>query len=99
VVAAVAGHDLLAAGELAGQLDGVLVGLGAAVGEEEDVDVAWADLGQLGAQPGSVAMNGLAKSSVWSCSATALMTRCSPWPRFTDMSWLLKSMKRFPSGV
>src|SRR5437588_7764135 len=27
------------------------------------------------------------------------MTRSSPCPMFTDMSWLLKSMKRFPSGV
>jgi hypothetical protein len=29
----------------------------------------------------------------------AWMMRCSPWPAFTDISWLLKSMKRFPSGV
>ena len=40
-------------GRLAGQLDRVLVGLGAAVGEEEDVDVARRDLGQLLAQPGA----------------------------------------------
>ena len=62
VIRAVAGHDLLATGELAGQLDGVLVRLGAAVGEEEDVDVAGRDLGELrpSRARGSVAMNGLA---------------------------------------
>ena len=53
MVRAIARQDLLAAGRLARQLDGVLVGLGAAVGEEEDVDVAGRDLGQLLAQPGA----------------------------------------------
>ena len=48
---------------------------------------------------GAVAMNGFANASVDSCSWIARMTRSSPWPMFTDMSWLLKSMKRLPSGV
>ena len=51
VVRAVAREDLLAAGDRARDLDGVLVGLGAAVGEEEDVDVARRDLGELRAEP------------------------------------------------
>ena len=29
----------------------------------------------------------------------AVTTRGSPWPMLTHISWLLKSMKRFPSGV
>src|SRR6185503_13436548 len=29
----------------------------------------------------------------------ALMTRSAPWPMFTHINWLLKSMKRLPSGV
>ena len=53
VVGAVARQDLLAAGELARQLDGVLVGLGAAVGEEDDVEVAGRQLGQLLRQAGA----------------------------------------------
>jgi len=28
-----------------------------------------------------------------------LTTRLSLWPMFTDINWLLKSIKRFPSGV
>src|ERR1700722_17669119 len=27
------------------------------------------------------------------------MTRSSPWPMFTDINWVVKSMKRLPSGV
>ncbi len=50
VIRPVAGHDLVAPGVEAGELDRVLVGLGAAVGEEEDVDVARRDLGQLRGQ-------------------------------------------------
>ena len=50
VVRPVARQDLVPAGDESGQLDGVLVGLGAAVGEEEDVDVAGRDLGQLRAE-------------------------------------------------
>src|SRR5580704_471226 len=51
VIRAVAGDDLVTAGEEARQLDGILVGLSAAVGEEEGVDVAGSDFGKLRAQP------------------------------------------------
>ncbi len=93
VIRAVAGHDLLAAGELARELDGVLVRLGAAVGEEEDVDVAGADLRQLGAQPGAW-LGGHERIRVGQSlhlGVDGIVTRRSPWPMFTDISWLLKS--------
>ncbi len=48
---------------------------------------------------GSVAMNGFAYASVAACSWIARMTRASPCPMLTHISWLLKSMKRLPSGV
>ena len=51
VIRAVAREDLVTAGRHPRELDRVLVRLGAAVGEEEDVDVAGRDLGQLRAQP------------------------------------------------
>ena len=51
VIRAVAREDLVAAGEGARDLDRVLVGVGAAVGEEEDVDVAGRELRELGAEP------------------------------------------------
>ena len=51
VIRAVAREDLVPPGEQPRDADGVLVGFGAAVGEEEDVDVAGRDLGQLLAQP------------------------------------------------
>ena len=51
VIRAIAREDLVAAGVPARDLDRVLVRLGAAVGEEEAVDVAGRDLGELGAQP------------------------------------------------
>ena len=62
VVGAVTREDLVAARREPRQLDGVLVGLGAAVGEEEDVDVAGAISASLAPSRarGSVAMNGLA---------------------------------------
>ena len=44
VIRAIAGQDLLPAGERARDLEGVFVGLGAAVREEEDVDIARRDL-------------------------------------------------------
>src|SRR6185436_14646385 len=50
VVRAIAHEDLVAAGHYPRHPDGVLVGLGPAVGEEERVDVAGRDLGQLLAQ-------------------------------------------------
>jgi hypothetical protein len=53
VVAAVAAQDLVAAGEEAGGLDRVLVGLGAAVGEEEGVDVAGDEGGEALAEAGA----------------------------------------------
>src|SRR5580704_13326539 len=51
MIRAVAGYDLVTSGEEAGNLDGVLVGVSAAVGEEECVDVSRSNLGQLRAQP------------------------------------------------
>ena len=62
VIRAVAREDLVAAGREPRQLDRVLVGFGAAVGEEEHVDVAGRDRRELGAERarGSVAMNGFA---------------------------------------
>ncbi len=51
VIRPIARQHLPATGRLARELDGVLVGLGTAVGEEEDVDVAGRELGQLLAQP------------------------------------------------
>src|SRR5579863_9256330 len=47
VIRAVAGDDLMASGEEARELDGILVGVGAAVGEEEGVNVAGSDFGKL----------------------------------------------------
>ena len=47
VIRAIARQNLVAAGGPARQLDRVLVRLGAAVGEEEHVDVAGAELGEL----------------------------------------------------
>jgi hypothetical protein len=51
VIGAVGGQDLVAAGVLAGELDGVLVGLGTAVGEEAHLQVARKQLGKLLAEP------------------------------------------------
>src|SRR4029077_12257529 len=48
VIGAVARHDLVASSIEAGNLDGILVGLGAAVGKEESVDIAGSDFGELG---------------------------------------------------
>ncbi len=48
VIRAIAREDLLAAGDGARDLEGILVGLGAAVGEEEDVDIAGRDRRELG---------------------------------------------------
>jgi hypothetical protein len=47
MIRAIAREDLVAAGDEARDADGVLIGLGAAVGEEEHVDVAGTDLRQL----------------------------------------------------
>ena len=33
------------------------------------------------------------------CSVIAAITRGLPWPMLTDISWLLKSRIRLPSGV
>ena len=52
VVRAIAGEDLVAAGRVAGELDGVLDRLGAAEREEDLVHVAGQDLGELGPEPG-----------------------------------------------
>src|SRR5437660_8366609 len=53
VVGAVARNDLVPAGDPARHLDRILVCLGAAKGEEDFVDVAGQQLGQLLTQPGS----------------------------------------------
>ena len=53
VVGAVADGDLVAAGEHPRDLDRVLVRLGAAVREEERVDVAGRELGELRSEPGA----------------------------------------------
>ena len=47
VVRTIAGNDLVTSGEEARDLDGVLVGIGSAVGEEEGVDIARSNLGEL----------------------------------------------------
>jgi hypothetical protein len=47
VVGAIARDDFVAAGEEAGDLDGVLVGFGAAVGKEKGVEVAGGNFGKL----------------------------------------------------
>ena len=47
----------------------------------------------------SVAKAGWTYCSFVACSVIAAMTRRSPWPMLTDISWLLKSMIRWPSGV
>ena len=102
VVRAVAGEDLVAAGVVAGELDRVLDRLGAAEREEDLVDVAGQDLGELRPRAGpriSVANAGWTYWSLVACSVIASMTRRSPWPMLTDISWLLKSRIRLPSGV
>ena len=71
VIGAVAREDLVAAGRHPRQLDRVLVGFGAAVGEEEHVDVARARSRRACAPSrarGSVAMNGFAYASTAACS-------------------------------
>src|SRR5580700_2870435 len=50
VIRAIAGDDLVAAGEKARELEGVLVGIGAAVGEEECIDIAGSNFGELRAE-------------------------------------------------
>jgi hypothetical protein len=47
----------------------------------------------------SVAKAGWTNWSFCACSLIASMTRRSLCPMFTDISWLLKSMIRCPSGV
>ncbi len=51
VIGPIAGQDLVPAGHVTGQLDGVLDGLGATEREEDLVHVARQDLGQLRAEP------------------------------------------------
>ena len=47
----------------------------------------------------SVANAGWTYWSLVAWAVIASMTRRSPWPMLTDMSWLLKSRIRSPSGV
>src|SRR6202050_4921388 len=51
VIRALARHDLVASSKEAGNLDGILVRLGAAIGKEEGVDVARRNFGELRPQP------------------------------------------------
>src|SRR5208283_5320077 len=50
VIRAIASDDLVASGKETGDLDGILVGFGSAVGEEESIDIAGSDFGELGAE-------------------------------------------------
>ncbi len=47
----------------------------------------------------SVTKAGCTYCSFAAWAVMASRTRRSPWPMFTDISWLLKSMMRRPSGV
>ncbi len=47
----------------------------------------------------SVANAGWTYCSLVAWAVMASMTRRSPWPMLTDISWLLKSRIRRPSGV
>ena len=91
MVRAIEREDLLPPGNPR-DLDRILVGFGAAVGEEERVDVAGRDVASFAPSfaRDSVAMKGW-RSSTATCSAMALTTRASPWPMFTHINWLLKS--------
>ena len=85
VIRAIARQDLVPAGVQARQLDRVLVGVGAAVGEEEDVDVAGSELRELGAEAGA-RLGGHERIDVGSSAPArciAAITRSSPWPMFT----------------
>src|SRR5580658_664270 len=53
VIGTIASDDLVATGKKARELDGVLVGLGAAVGEEEGVDVTRSNFCKLRSKPGA----------------------------------------------
>src|SRR5271170_4030387 len=50
MIGAIASDDLVASGEEASDLDSVLIGIGAAVGEKESVDVAGSNLSELCAE-------------------------------------------------
>src|SRR6185295_14814481 len=101
VIGAIARANLVTPAEHARYAYRVLVCFGAAVGEKKCIDVAGRDLGKLHTNRArtSVAINGFAYGSTAACSWMARTTRSSPWPMLTHISWLLKSMKRFPSGV
>ena len=101
VVGAVPGEDLVTAGVMTGELDGVLDRLRTAEREEDLVKVPRQDLGELLAEPAliSVVNAGWTYWSFVACAVMASMTRRSLWPMLTDMSWLLKSRIRRPSGV
>src|SRR5215469_8289936 len=53
MVGAVASDDLVTSREKARDLDRIFVGFGAAISEEECIDVAGGDLGQFGTEPGA----------------------------------------------
>ena len=85
VVAAVGGQDLVAAGVEAGHADGVLVRLGAAVGEEHHVEVAGRELGDEAGRLAAVGRwrrNGAMVHSRSACSWMAATSRGCWWPMF-----------------
>ena len=93
VVGAVRRHDLVAPGVQTCHPDGVLVGVGAAVGEEHLVEA----LGRAGGDPlggdapGQVGGRGPIVASVAACSWMAWTTAGCWWPMLTLTSWLEKS--------
>ena len=101
MIRAVERDDLVTAGEPARDLDGVLVRLGAAVGEEERVDVAWCDRGELGAQL-RARLGGHERIGVGERRRLLLDGADHALVAMADVThinWLLKSMNRLPSGV
>ena len=100
VIAAVGRDDLVPAGEQASHPDGVLVGVGAAVGEEH---LAEAVGGAVGDPPRRLAAGevGGGRARSWSaapaCSWIAATTLGCWWPMLTLTSWLEKSSHSRPA--
>ena len=93
-------QDLVAPRDESGELDRVLVGLGAPFVKKKvsmSPGVISASFAPSRAR-GSVAER-IGVGQVSACSWMAATTFSWPWPIFVHISWLLKSRKRFPSGV